>query len=144
MAYRFPASHRRVAKIKPAANLAGPRVEPEVIGTVQGQTPGSKEEWRLACALYQLGLAFIYQYPVFGGRVTGGQVIDFWITSTHLPTPLYMNGRAWHNNKNKSVDDYKLYKLKKIYHGMIREPVIVWDDEVPSVSAALQVLKRKL
>lgn len=144
MAYRFPASHRRVAKIKPATGIKPPPMEQEVIGTVQGQTPGSKEEWRVACALYQLGYSFVYQYPVFGGRITGGQVIDFWITSTALPTPLYMNGRAWHNNKNATVDDYKLYKLKKVFHKMIREPVVIWDDEVPSIEAALLVLRRKL
>jgi len=143
MGYRFPAT-QKTRKIKSAYSLPTPILEPETIGKIQDQTPGSREEWRVAVALYRLKYTFIYQFPVFGGKVSGGQVIDFWITNTHLPTPVYMNGRAWHNNKTATVDEYKIYKLKKLFHGLIREPVIIWDDEVPSIPAATSLLRRKL
>lgn len=141
--FRFKITARPPAKIKPAIFMHEPAVT-EPIGLVQGKNPGSKEEWRVAQALYKLGHEFIYQHDVFGGRVAGGQVIDFWVTDTYLPTPIYMNGRAWHNNKNKAADDYKVSKLKRIYWGRIREPVIIWDTEATSISSAIAVLRRKL
>lgn len=135
---------KRRAKIKPEIYKTTPVVDAEEIGLVQGVTPGSKEEWRIAQALYILGHIFIYQYPVMGGRMVGGQIIDFWVTDTMLPTPVYMNGRAWHNNKNAAVDDYKMSKLMRIYYGRIRKPVLVYDENVPSINMAVSFLRSNL
>jgi hypothetical protein len=141
--FRFP-TKRRVAKIKPAGRTRELAAPQEVLTPIQGQKPGSKEEWRVAMALYATNHQFEYQHAVFGGRMTGGQIIDFWVTDTYMPTPIFMNGRAWHNNKNASADEYKYYKLKKVYHGYIREPLIIWDDEVPTIEAAISILRRRL
>jgi hypothetical protein len=142
--YRYPTTNRRPAAVKARPYLPKNVADPEVITPVQGITPGSKEEWRVAQGLYILKEEFEYQKPVFGGRISGGQIIDFWVTSTMLPTPIYMNGTAWHNNVNRGIDEYKLSKLKKVYYGRIRLPLIIWDYEVPSVSAAVALLRRKL
>ncbi len=69
----------------------------EIIQPVQGQIPSSKEEYWVALALERLGIAFIYQYSISGGRsVRGGQVIDFLAYTVPLPTPIFVQGEYWH------------------------------------------------
>jgi hypothetical protein len=140
--YRFKGVPKRTRRVKASAVAQRFVPEAEVIGTLQGIVPGSKEEWRVGVALNRLGYKYEFQYSVFGGRMAGGQVIDFWVTSTFLPTPVYVNGRAWHDRANARIDDFKLAKLKNIYRGRIREPVVIWDDTVGSIEAAMQVLRR--
>lgn len=139
--YRYPAP-KRIAKIKPARIPSTLVPEKETITLIQGRMPGSVEEWRMAMGLYKAGYIFEYQKPVLGGYLPGGQIIDFWITSTYLPTPLYVNGKHWHSNGN--IEEYKVAKLKKILRGYIREPVVVWDYELPSVDAAVIIARRRV
>lgn len=112
---------------------------------IQGMMPGSKEEYWIALWLYKMGVDFIYQHSVLGGRTRpGGQVIDFWITSTYLPTPLYFNGEGFHNKASEASDEYKLATLKKRMAGRIREPAIIWGKDVPTYWSVYPALRKVL
>ena len=66
--YRFP-TVRPGALHKPSGALFPQEKDEEKIGTIQGRTPDSKEEWWIALALWRLKHSFIYQYQVFGKHI---------------------------------------------------------------------------
>ena len=123
-----------------------PEKKPEPpIGLIQGQTPGSVEEWRVANVLWRLGWKnkFIYQHPVFGGkRVRGGQVIDFLINTIPRPTPLYVNARYFHRRDTEEA--FKLNQLQARMKGRWLAPVIIWDDEARTIDQAYHILLDKI
>lgn len=114
--------------------------EPEM-GLIQGQTPGSREEWRVSIALSKLGYQYDYQYSMFGGRLTGGTIIDFMVKTEPLSTPLYVNGAYWHKK-----DDFKqklqIQKIKRL--GYYRTPRIIWDYEMPDMQSTIKMVKERM
>jgi len=110
---------------------------------VQGQNASSLE-WRIALALDYLGYDYIFQYEVFAGRrLRGGQVIDFWVFTVPKPTPIYAQGSYWHK-EGSMTDDYKVKRLYNAYNGQIKRPLLIWENEVPSIDAAIRILRNKL
>jgi hypothetical protein len=144
--YRYPAkTKRRPGTSKLPKGYRDEWKEPEEqLTLIQGKVPGSKEEWRVAMALYQMGVEFTYQKPLFGGYWPGGMVIDFWVYKSVRPTPLLVHGDAWHNAQNSATDDWKKSKMKQQYRGFILEPVIIWGSEVPTIDEAKRILKERL
>ena len=76
--YQF--GKRRTRKVplknKPVEDIEVKQPDEDAIEPVQGITPGSKEEYWVALALYRLGIGFAYQYDISGGRqFRGGQII---------------------------------------------------------------------
>lgn len=72
--------------------------EPDVY-IIHGVQAGSKNEWYLYEALLQSGVpdsAIGYQVPWHGGRVMGGQVLDFVVSMGGAGTILRMMGHYWH------------------------------------------------
>jgi hypothetical protein len=131
----------RVEKDKDKTYDVKPREEPP-IQPVQGIMPASVQEWRVALALYRLGLSFYYQYEVFGGRsLRGGQIIDFWVFTVPLPTPVYVQGDYWHRGSKEMQDALKVADLKRRYQGQIAEPLLVWEHELTSMDEAYKTMK---
>lgn len=144
--FQFEVKQSRIAQIKPAA-LTKERTAkvPYVIHPVQGIMPDSKEEFWIAQGLYAIGMKFYYQYRIAGGsRVKGGQIIDFWLLTPILPTPLLMNGVYWHSGARAADDNYKLMELRRIFRGKIYEPIIIWDYEIPTPDMAKSVVKARV
>jgi hypothetical protein len=111
---------------------------------IQGQTPGSQQEWRVAVALNRMKLAYEYQRREMGGRrVRGGQVIDFWVFTVPLPTAIYVQGEYWHGGKKVIVDQLNVEKLKEAYNGQLYVELIP-ERELGSVDQALAALRRRL
>lgn len=119
-----------------------PEVKP-----VQGIMPDSKEEYWVALALYKLHIDFVFQYQLFGGRkYKGGQVVDFWIHTMPLPTPLLVQGWYFHYATAERASQSKLniMYLESRLNGKAMKPVEVFDTEMPTPDDAYIVVKRKL
>ena len=120
--------------------------EPE-IQRVQGIMPDSKEEFWVALALYKLKIDFVFQYQLFGGRkYKGGQVIDFWVYTMPLPTPIFVQGWYFHYSTAEKTAQTKLnlMYLESRLAGKANKPVEILDTEIPTVDDAYMVVKRKL
>ena len=113
---------------------------------VQGVMPDSKEEYWCALALYKLDLRFDFQKHVMGGRTgRGGQVVDFWVYTVPLPTPVYIQGDYWHYANGRSYDSQlKIAKLKAYYGATIAEPVEILTSTTPTPDAMYRVVKKEL
>ena len=133
---------------KPAPLVIRPTHEPfPEIQPVQGIMPDSKEEYWVALALYRLGLDFEFQYQLFGGRkYKGGQVIDFWVFTVPLPTPIFVQGWYFHYATAEKAAQSKLnlMYLEGRLRGIALKPVEIFDIEIPTPEEAYIVTKRKL
>jgi hypothetical protein len=115
------------------------------IDTINGITPGSVQEWRVALALRRMKVSFEYQKPVFGGRGRrGGQMIDFWVYTVPLPTPVYVQGSYWHRRSKRVEDQLSIQAVKRAYSGQILDPVELPEEELDSVSNAINSIRRRL
>ena len=114
---------------------------------VQGIMPDSKEEYWVALALYKLKIDFVFQYQLFGGRkYKGGQVIDFWVYTMPLPTPIFVQGWYFHYSTAEKASKSKLnlMYLESRLSGKAMKPVEILDIEIPTPDDAYIVVKRKL
>ncbi len=113
---------------------------------VKGVMPDSKEEFWCALALYRLKLDFEFQKHVMGGRSgRGGQVVDFWVHTAPLPTPIYIQGDYWHYAAGRSYQSQlNIAKLKSYYGSKIAEPVEILTSTTPTPDAMYRVVKKEL
>ena len=109
--------------------------------------PDSKEEYWVALALYKLHIDFVFQYQLFGGRkYKGGQVVDFWVYTMPLPTPILVQGWYFHyaTAERTSQTKLNLMYLESRLNGKAMKPVEIIDTEIPTPDDAYIVVKRKL
>lgn len=114
---------------------------------VQNIMPDSKEEYWVALALYKLHIDFVFQYQLFGGRkYKGGQVVDFWVYTMPLPTPILVQGWYFHyaTAERTSQTKLNLMYLESRLNGKAMKPVEIIDTEIPTPDDAYIVVKRKL
>lgn len=114
---------------------------------VQGIMPDSKEEYWVALALWKLHIDFVFQYQLFGGRkYKGGQVVDFWVKTMPLPTPILVQGWYFHYSTAEKTAQTKLnlMYLESRLNGKAMKPVEIIDTEIPTPDDAYMVVKRKL
>lgn len=113
---------------------------------VQGIMPDSKEEYWCALALYRLQIRFQFQKHVMGGRSgRGGQVVDFWVYTAPLPTPIYIQGDYWHYANGRGYQSQLNIAMLKSYFGAsIAEPVEILTSTTPTPDAMYQVVRRVL
>lgn len=145
--YQF-GKKKTVAKKVKLSTFQLPKEEKKIekIGLIQGLRPASKLEWYIALALWRLKLDFLYQYAISGGRyLRGGLVIDFYVYTVPLPTPLFAHGDYWHSGgETSSKNTLMIEKVKSVLKGRAADPVIVWEHEALDEEMALEVVKRKL
>ena len=132
----------------PAPMIQLPKHEPfPEVQKVQNIMPDSKEEYWVALALYKLKIDFIFQYQLFGGRkYKGGQVVDFWVLTQPLPTPIFVQGWYFHYATAEKAAQSKLnlMYLEARLNGKAMKPVEILDIEIPTPDDAYMVVKRKL
>lgn len=133
---------------RPAPMIQRPTHEPfPEVKPVQGIMPDSKEEYWVALALYRLKIDFVFQYKLFGGRkYKGGQVIDFWVKTVPLPTPIFVQGWYFHyaTAEKEAQSRLNLMYLEGRLRGIALKPVEIIDIEIPTPEEAYIVTKRKL
>lgn len=122
-----------------------PRQQEEELRPIQGKKPGSREEYRVSKALDRLKLDYIYQYSFMGGSSRpGGQIIDFWVYTVPLPTPLYVQGKYWHGSGKRASDLLKQSRVARVLRGMVNLAIEIWDYEIPTMEKAYQVCRERL
>ena len=99
--------------------------EEEGVGTIQGQTAGSTEEWRVAKALWRFKIPFIYQFEIFDSSVRGGIVLDFLVQTRPLSTPLEVYGRYWHRGDRSSQERLRDAIVENYFRGNSL-PLLIW------------------
>ena len=112
--------------------------------TVRGQAAGSVNEENTAAALDKLGLDYAYQYSWGGGRVLGGQVIDFIVYTKPKPTPVYVQGAYWHGGKNAMESKLKMWQVEAATRAYWFAPVELTEEETSTVDKAYEAIKRKV
>jgi hypothetical protein len=130
------------ATLNPSKVKVEPLPEEKPIGIVQGRIPRSKEEWRVANALWKLQIPFRYQVDFNGGaNVRGGQVIDFLVSTVPMPTPLYVQGSYYHPQATRGEEEYKQRKLRQYTRGYYAMPKEAWDYQLQTMDMAYQTMK---
>jgi hypothetical protein len=137
--YQYPTGRKQAAEtVQPARMVVA---EPtEEVGLVQGMTPDSKEEWWVALALDRLGVEYLFQVPVLGGRrLRGGIVVDFLLMLPPSQVPLNVKGAYWHRQEQE----------ERLYDALLEEiygvpPVNLNTEDLTSKEATYQVVKESL
>lgn len=119
-------------------------IDEVTMGLIQGKEPGSRPEWIFSQGLDYWKVQYIYQYSVLGYPFSGGQKIDFWCFTPILPTPVFIQGLYWHGGQRLEETKYKVWNLTDQYRGKIFDPVEVWDYEIPTIDAAIQIVHARL
>ncbi len=122
-------------------SLSSPASKPDGY-TIKG-SKATDIEWRVAVVLERLGLNFIFQYSLQGGRTArGGIVLDFLVLTDPLSTPLDIRGNYWHRPQQRLDDDLGL--AIAMSRGRFAEPVILYGSQLQTIEAAYAVVKREL
>lgn len=100
----------------------------------------TKNEYNVAQALDHLEIEFLFQVSYWGGRVLGGQVLDF-LCFLPFPTPVQVYGNYWHSGQLSNKDRYNEIQIASVF-GIA--PIIIWGNESETVEDAISTVKRKL
>lgn len=136
--------HRRPRAPKPSARvpkLKDPADMPPFF--IRGQQAGSKDEYWVSLALEKIskatGWGWDYQVPVYGGRMRGGNVIDFLIYTPGMWTMLDPMGRYWHTGAREDRQQMENVARRRKWR------LLAWfTDETPTKEAVYSYLKNKL
>lgn len=110
---------------------------------IRGQKAGSKDEYWVSLALEkieeQTGWGWEYQVPVYGGRMRGGNVVDFLVHTPGRKTILDPMGRYWHTGRNEDRAQMERVARRKNWN------LVAWfTDETPTRDSVLQLLRREM
>lgn len=110
---------------------------------IRGQQADSKDEYWVSLALEKIskatGWGWDYQVPVYGGRMRGGNVIDFLIYTPGMWTILDPMGRYWHTGSREDRMQMQNVARRKKWK------LIAWfTDETPTRDAVYSFLKGQL
>ena len=94
----------------------------------------SLNEYNVALALQKRELQFMFQVELFGGKMRGGQVLDYLVWNP-FPVPLQVFGDFYHTGQLGADDNYNL-KVLRNHYGVDVE--IIWgtDSETPEDALA--------
>lgn len=140
--YKFPTGRTGRPKLE---RLRDTREIEKPIGLIQGQVPDSKEEWWLAKAGNQLGIRYDYQFPVQGGRVRGGYLVDFVFYTTPLATMVEPIGNHWHTGELGADDLKRQADIEAIMQSFCRIPIVnLWIPDLLDEQTVFQRLRQEL
>jgi hypothetical protein len=146
-AFQFSKTRTKKADISPRLKdkpwkdtPAEPPVEQMYIQNKKASAP----EWRVGKALDRLGVKYQFQKSILGGRVPGGQVLDYYIYTVPLPTPLNVQGEYSHRLAKGYTDALKANQTNELFDNSANPLVLVWERELGSVDQAYMTLKQKL
>jgi len=137
MVFQYKTPRRKREELRPAAVQAAEAEEEAVL--IQGQAPGSKEEGRVAKALDKYNIEYTYQYPIYGGWMRGGFIVDF-VLFNPFAIALEIFGEYWHSGQFTENDRLRLAAQAQ-YFG--RETAIFWGNELQTQQAADARVRRE-
>lgn len=109
---------------------------------INGAQAQSKNEWYLYKALILVGMpasVIEYQVPWHGGKVLGGQVVDFMLFMGGNPTILKVMGKYWHPTEyGTPLDTFTRYQMLSEGYRVFEIP----DKRLQSIDDAVQEIKR--
>lgn len=110
---------------------------------IRGQKAGSRDEYWVSLALEKIeeatGWGWEYQVPVYGGRMRGGNVVDFLVYTPGRWTILEPMGRYWHTGVNEDRQQMERVARRKNWN------LIAWfTDETPTRDSVMTLLRREL
>ena len=76
----------------------------------------------------------------------GGQVVDFWVYTNPLPTPIYVQGWYFHYATAARAAQSKrnLMYIEDRLRGKANKPVEIIDLEIPTPDDTVRVVRKKL
>jgi len=106
----------------------------------------STPEWTVAMAADRLKINYQYQVPIeYGRTMKNGQVIDFIFYIAPIPVPCYVQGDYWHGGREKrQKDQWMMTRVQAAFDYQVTAPIEIWEHEVPTVDAAVTVLRQRL
>ena len=123
-------------------SLSSPASKPDSGYSVAGKK-ATDIEYYVAIALERLGIHFIFQYSIGGGRTSrGGIVLDFLALTSPLSTPIDVRGNWWHRPQQRLDDDLGL--ALAMSRGRYAEPVVLYGSQLQTIEATYSVVKREL
>lgn len=122
--------------------LRDPAEEPPFF--IRGMKAGSKEEWWVSLALakieIEMGFAWEFQVPVYGGRMTaGGSVVDFLVHTPGRWMMLEPSGRYWHTGVREDR-----FKMESVARRKGWNLIAWYTDETPTKELMFSFLRDKL
>lgn len=109
---------------------------------IQGKSATTYEA-NVAMALTNLGFDYIFQFSISGGRrLRGGAVIDFYVITVPLPTPIFCNGDYWHSDPDTEL--FQETFVNQALAGSANPVVILWGKDCSTYSAAVAAIRREL
>lgn len=123
----------------PNLTIQKPVVE---MGLIQGQQPGSINEYNFSVALEKLKLEYMYQYQMGMMGVRGSQRIDFLVFVAPASAACYIQGTYWHRAATAGEDRLK-HAIAEHYFGAGN----VFDfseEETETVETAIVSIRKKL
>ena len=120
-------------------------IEDNLPGMIQGKTVDSLEEARVAVALDQLGLSFLYQYALFGGDIRGGYFIDFVVEYVPRMIPIEVMGSRWHTGKFAGTfTDDERYRDRRVFDVFGEQIRYIETDVLQDVPSAVIAIKHAI
>ena len=123
----------------PNLTIQKPIVE---MGLIQGQMPGSINEYNFSVALEKLDLPYMYQYQMGMMGVRGSQRIDFLVLCAPSSQACYIQGTYWHRAATAGEDRLKHAIAEHIFGvGNVHD---FTEEETETVEAAIVSIRKKL
>lgn len=130
--------------VKPPTYRIGSSIDDEVVGLIQGQEPGSVEEWRVAQALSRFRIPFIFQFEIFDSSVRGGIVLDFLVQTRPLSTPLEVYGQYWHKGERSSKEKIRDIIIEDYFRGKSQPLLIFFAKDLQNQEMADAKVRREI
>lgn len=118
--------------------------DPEVVGTIQGKTPGSREEWRVAVALNEMGIDYEYQFIIGANRPSGAKGIfklDFLLKVHPLPVGLEIQSKRWHSAQFSPDERFRIAYIESKLKSKI---LYLWEFQLKDQEQATQSVQELL
>ena len=105
----------------------------------------SSGEYNVALALRTLKLEFQFQVSIAGGRGRAfGLVLDFFVMTVPMPTPVWVHGEYYHSGDRREKDLLQQDAVREYMQGAINEPIEIWFSECDTEEKALLSARRAL
>ena len=114
-------------------------------GLIQGQMPKSLPEWWASLALDKLKLGYEFQYSVMGGySIRGGQIVDFFVYTVPLPTPVQIEGDYWHGGVKNAETQFKNAQLNRYFEGYAQKVEEIWVEKSDDRESVFNKIRKAL